>query len=120
MTSTQSSAFDSLSGALASAPPSEISHGGKRWRSIDHAPNKHRNSKRAWAWSFGPEYELVEDPNIRAWRCNFCPRDAMVVLPNKEVSPANRHLQAKHSAVWDVTKDDAVEEEDERISGLIQ
>ena len=49
----QSSALDSLSSALASAPPSEILHGGRRWRAIKHAPNKKRNGKRGQAWSFG-------------------------------------------------------------------
>ena len=67
-TSTQSSTFESLSSTLASATPSEISHGHKRRRSIEHAPNKHRNSKRARAWSFGQEYESVEHSTIRAWQ----------------------------------------------------
>ena len=120
MASSQSSALDSLSSALASVPPSELSHGGKRWRAIDHAPNKKRHSKRARAWSFGQEYEAVDDRNVRAWRCNFCTKDAVVVLPNKQINPANRHLQAKHAAVWDNTKDDIPEEPDERVSGLIQ
>jgi hypothetical protein len=120
MTSTQSSALDSLSSALASAPPSEISHGGKRWRAIEHRPNKKRNTKRSRAWSFGQEYESMEDPNIHAWRCNFCPRDAIVILPNRAINPANRHLQAKHPAVWDVTRGEMTVEQDEQVSGLIQ
>ena len=49
----QSSTLDSLSSALASAPLSEISHGGRRWRAIEHAPNKKRNGKYGQAWSFG-------------------------------------------------------------------
>ena len=119
MASTQSSALDSLSSALASAPPSELSHGGKRWRAIDHAPNKKRNTKRGRAWDFGQEYESVEDANVHAWRCNFCSQDAVIILPSRAINPANRHLQAKHPAVWGITKDDVVEE-DERVSGLSQ
>ena len=120
MTSTQSSAFNSISGALASAPPSEISHGGKRWRLIEHTPNRYRNSKCARAWDLGQEYQSVEDASIHAWHCNFYPRDALIVLSNKQVNPANRHLQAKHKAMWNITNIEANVEEDEHISGLVQ
>ena len=88
----QSSALDSLSSALASAPLSEISHGGRRWRAIEHAPNKKRNGKYGQAWSFGQEYENVDDSRVRAWCCNFYTQDAMLVLLNKQINPANYYL----------------------------
>ena len=119
MASSQISARDSLSSALASAPPSELLYGGRRWRAIEHAPNRNKNSKRARAWSFGQEYEYVEDSKVRTWRCNHRTRDAVVVLFNKQINPANRHLQAKHSTIWDVDQEEVVEQ-DERVSGLIQ
>ena len=116
----QSSALESLSSALASAPPSEISHGGRRWRAIEHVPNKKKNSKRARAWSFGQEYENVDNSRMRAWRCNFCTQDSLLILSNKQINPANRHLQAKHPAVWKVAAAEGDDEQDERISGLVQ
>ena len=115
----QSSALESLSSALASAPPSELSHNGRRWHAIEHVPNKRKNSKRARAWSFGQEYEAVDNRNVRAWRCNFCTKDAVVILSNKQINPANRHLEAKHTAVWGPKQEGDVEQ-DEQVSGLVQ
>ena len=100
MASTQSSALDSLSSALGSAPPSELLRGGMGLRGIDHAPNKKRNTKGGRAWDYGQEYESVEDANVHAWRCNFCSQDAIIVLPSRAIDPTHRHLQAKHPAVW--------------------
>ena len=114
----QSSAFDSLSSARASEPPPELSHAGKRWRAIEHAPNKRRNAKQGRAWSLGQEYELIGDNRVRAWRCNLCPNDAVILLSHKQINPANRHLEAKHAQVWGSTKDEDVEN-DEEVSGLI-
>ena len=119
----QSSAFESLSSAFVGTPPAELLHGGKRWRAIEHAPNKKRNSKRSRAWSFSQEYESVDDSSVRAWRCNICPKDAVVVLFNKQINPANRHLESKHARIWDGTKEKDTDKDatkDEEVSGLVQ
>ena len=116
----QSSTLDSLSSTLVSTPLSKILYGGRRWRAIEHVPNKKKNSKRARAQSFSQEYKNVDNSCMRAWRCNFCTQDSLLILSNKQINPTNCHLQVKHPPMWKVVAIEGDNKQDEYILGLVQ
>ena len=88
-----------LAVAIGPSAPAELLWKSLRWTRIDHVANQGKGSKTSPIWGLGEEYVAMEDPNQRAWRCQLCPGNKMIGIPQKRSGPAIRHLRDIHPGV---------------------
>ena len=87
--------------AIASAAPAELLWKAQQWSRIEHVANQGKGSKTSPIWTLGDEYFSMQDPSQRAWRCQLCPGNKMIGIPQKRSGPAIRHLRDIHPGVLD-------------------
>jgi hypothetical protein len=84
-------------------PPAEITYNKRDWILIEHPVNRNRNTRRSKAWDYGDDYVAIDNPEQHAWRCRHqkCnPGTSLIILHNKSISPAVRHLRKKHGIIF--------------------
>ena len=102
MTDSQSSLSASISSLAlpapppGSVPPAELYHSQQQWLRVEHPPSKRRGVLPSKIWEHGHDYISVTNPELHAWRCNYCVKDYLVIFKSDSTTNTWKHLRRVH------------------------
>ena len=94
---------------LGSVHPQELVVNGLRWGLMAaHLPNKKCGVEQLVIWEHSADYvlqqeeeeeEVRDEDRLHSWRCSYCIKTYLVVMRQKSISNAQRHLRVVHKGV---------------------